>query len=244
MWRREFAIDGAWKIKGKIAMSLPPQPTKNAKAVYEILAGVIGAFVPAAAALKPAMDRYLDKQMQQAQDMLMHAISERGITALNDEQFEFYVPAVYRFLEQVRIGEYEHNLKVLAALITQGVAGDPKRSDLGTIERAARKLELISNAELETLAATKVAWDQVIQDGPTLSSEGHMVYKAILDAHKTMGLPIELHDLAERLHELNVRGILRYSPPSGFFHGGYSPTRAYFEIIDAVADTVKKTNGP
>ncbi len=223
---------------------LLPQPTKNAKAIYDVITSVL-AIAPPVAALKPFFDAYLNKQMRQAQDVLVQAVRERGIVALNDEQFEFYVPAVYRFLEQVRVGEYEHNLKVLAALITQRLTdADRKNLDVGAVARAAKRLDMMSFGELETLAVSKIAWDRLVLTGPTLQSAMYLQHDTLLDAHATVGISVSFPDLNERLHELDVRGILRYSPPSGFFHGGYTPTSAYFEIIDAVADSVRNAAGP
>lgn len=219
-------------------MASVPQPKKNAVEVVEITMAIVGAVVPPIAVIKPWIDAHQKSKAEHAQKILISEIEEHGISMINDDQYEFYVPAVYRFLEQVRLGEYEHNLRVLAALIAQGLADKPDRPDVGVIGRAARKLELISNGELETLAASKVAWDRMLEIGPTLASEYYIAHKGILDAHERMGLPASLEDLADRLHELNVRGLLRYEPPAGHFHGGFSFTSAGREIIDAVAQKV------
>lgn len=219
-------------------MASVPQPKKNAVEVVEITMAIVGAVVPPIAVIKPWIDAHQKFKAERAQKILISEIEEHGISMIDDDQYEFYVPAVYRFLEQVRLGEYEHNLRVLAALIAQGLANKPNRPDVGIIGRAARKLELISNGELETLAASKVALDQILDNGPSLSSEYHFDHKGLLDTHERMAMPVSLEDLVDRLHELNVRGLLRYSPPSGFFHGGYSFTRAGREIIDAVAQKV------
>ncbi len=45
---------------------------------------------------------------------------------LTDGQREFFLPAGYRFFEQVRLGEYEHNLQLLAELI----AGETVRTPM------------------------------------------------------------------------------------------------------------------
>jgi hypothetical protein len=221
-------------------MTLFPQPAKNATVVYDVVCGVLADFFPGGATIKTIVDTYLQNKRSGIERLLLEAISERGIGAIDEEQFEFYVPAIYRFVEQVRVGEYEHNLRVLAALIADGCAQASGPADAGVISRAAKRLELISFEELVTLAATKAAWDMRLSEGPTLQSEFTIDNLAILRAHDAQGQSLELPELAERLHELSVRGLLLYSPPSGFFHGGYAPTRAFNELINAVTRTVVK----
>ncbi len=218
-----------------------PQPTQSAMQIYEVSAAIASTFIPGVAAAKPILDLYLKRKERLVQEVLIKEIHDRGIEALNDEQFEFYVPALYRFLEQVRIGEYEHNLKVLAALIADGLK--QPAYNVSVIGRAARRLEMITIEELQTLAAAKIAMDGRVSEGPTLENELSINHLDILNTLAALGHQTEMPVLSERLEELCTRGLLRYSPPSGFFHGGFYPTSALAEIIDAVELIVKKADG-
>lgn len=128
---------------------LLPQPNKNARSVVKIvglLADILGYGVIKELGIG-ALDRNLEKQ----QGKIIEAIKAEGIDVLDEEQAQFFIPNAMRFYEQVRLGEYDHNLSLLRKILIDGLK--LPSSDSGKIGRHARQLEYLSQSELDVLAA-------------------------------------------------------------------------------------------
>jgi hypothetical protein len=69
---------------------------------------------------------------------------------LSVEQVGEYVPMTYRFFEAVKEGEYEHNLRILAAFMAKELKQDIP--DAPNFARTARRLEGITRRELALIA--------------------------------------------------------------------------------------------
>jgi hypothetical protein len=218
-----------------------PAPRRDALEIIEITNGLTCAALDliapgAGTALRGAVSMAVRKKILWGEEQLLREVKRHGISALDNPQLEFFVPAYYRFLEQVRLGEYEHNLTVLAKLITGEVASENVDRDIGCVGRAAHKLHLLSFEELSALAHCLRIFDnpqKAPQDGKAyiLTTRD---FAAFPDPH---GATFEFRRAHEMLHELNIRGLLIDTGAAGFGGAsGYYQSPALREISSALRD--------
>jgi len=105
-------LDGCGLMNEKL-----PEPTENARSVNAILGAMIADLMPMGSSLNELWRQHLERQFKKGQRILVERISRQGISALSDPQLAYFVPASYRFFEQVRQGELEHILAILAGQI-------------------------------------------------------------------------------------------------------------------------------
>ncbi|MBC2774507.1 hypothetical protein H6M51_16705 [Rhizobium sp. AQ_MP] len=149
---------------------------------------------------KELVQAHLAKRLEQYRAVLIKEIEAHGISAiesLTDGQLEFIVPASYRFFEQVRLGEYQHNLKTLARFIASGLSSDPFL-DTGDVGRLCRKLEYLSAFELKVLAACLGFAERLKKNEGSGTPEGLISGKGLAG-----NFPETLAD-----EELKIRGAL------------------------------------
>lgn len=216
-----------------------PQPNNNAADVYEICAAIMSTLLPPLAALKAGADILIRKRMEEGQRLLIAEIGQMGTGKLADEKWDFYVPAAYRFFEQARLGEYEHNLRVLAKLISGDLNAQECDVDIGKIGRAARKLEMLPKKHLVALSRCKRAFEI---HAATERFDGYWMCINACELHTSLtevGVNAEVIECQEWLHELAVRGILtsggRPSSVGGIF---YFKNAIFEEIISSAEAAV------
>ncbi|MDO6967011.1 hypothetical protein [Rhizobium alvei] len=212
-----------------------PQPTKHAFEIYEVTSAIMTEFVPGLSVIKALSDIAIQKRLEAGQALLIGEISRTGLTALSNEKWSYYVPAAYRFFEQIRIGEYDHNLSVLAKLIAGDLEGDIASADVGKIGRAASKLEMLPREHLVALSRCERAFEiyqaSDVCDGYWICIDAHDLLASFADA----GKDVSLIKCYEWLHELSSRGLLtasgRPSKIGGIF---YYRNSVYNEIFSAI----------
>jgi hypothetical protein len=128
-----------------------PQSNKNARDVYEVTGAILES-IPGANVIKKFVDIHLNRKLEEQLNLLAAQVQESGIEILSEEQFEFYIPSAYRFAEQVRLGDYEHNLKILRKILIGQLKANS--SDTGKIGRHARQMEYLSEFEIDVLVAS------------------------------------------------------------------------------------------
>ncbi|KQW31049.1 hypothetical protein ASE36_01785 [Rhizobium sp. Root274] len=134
-----------------------PDPSKSAKTVSAISLTVLADLVPGGSAFRDLVGAYQSKKIEEYRQLLLTEIHQRGLKAfddLSDTQIEFIIPAAYRFFEQVRLGEYRHNLKILARFLANGLVDQVSLPKPGDVGRLARQLEYLDELELRVLAAS------------------------------------------------------------------------------------------
>lgn len=178
-----------------------PQPTKNAREVYEIT-GAILELVPGFNVLKKFADLKLNRLLEAKLNQLANEVRESGISVLSDVQVEFYLPSAYRFAEQVRLGDYEHNLKILRKILIDGLKTNS--TDSGKIGRHARQLEYLSEFEVAVLAAVHEFLD--FADGTDAPRK--WAGSVELKLNSFMDEAISDESIATALSVLNSRGLL------------------------------------
>lgn len=156
-----------------------PNPKGSAKTVSSISLFVIGQLGPLGAAAKELVNNFFAKKAEESRVLLISAIEDRGIAALaelSEEQVEYLIPASLRFYEQVRLGEYRHNLKVLASFLADGLVQAPSPPDPGDVGKLSRQLEYLSVFDLSVLDGALGLRDriplEVNPNEPFISSEG------------------------------------------------------------------------
>lgn len=133
-------------------MTRPVQPTTSALDIYEITSSIITDLIPLGSTFKSGFDLLIRKRLEEGQKILLDEIEFKGLNVLSTEQWDYFIPVAYRFFEQVRLGEYKHNLKVVAGLISIDLKPPTSQHDIGAISRAARKLEMLPLEHLEALS--------------------------------------------------------------------------------------------
>jgi hypothetical protein len=192
--------------------------------------------------LGPAIKTYVQLKLEEAQEILLDEISNRGLQALTDlseEQRDFFVPAAYRFFEQVRLGEYEHNLRVLARLMAGQMVGS-NQPDVGRIARAARRLEMMNVESLLCLAVFERAFDFHSREFVTKHPPATLTPRSIYEVLRETGRCRDFEIIFDAMRDLNWRGVIvkldGYWPPDSEKNVLYQATFAYHEIRDAVVD--------
>lgn len=223
------------------------QPIKHADDIRNVTLEIFSSFVPGGGVLKASLDILVRKRLEEGQRILVAEIKERGISSLSEEKWEYYIPAAYRFFEQVRLGEYEHNLKILAKMIADGASAHDEPSDVGAIARAARKLEMLPLEHLFALWRCERAFEiyaaseEAETSGGYLNIDSDELRKSFAEIRKEV-LNIQC---SEWLHELASRGLLtpgsRASRIGGLY---YYKNQFYRETIKTVCDLNSRHQQP
>jgi hypothetical protein len=174
------------------------------------------------------------RRIRESRDILINAIRHRGISevsSLTEAQKDFILPASYRFLEQVRLGEYEHNLKVLASIIAGEIDPSTIEPDVGKLARAARRLEMLPS---DCLVAISLFDKAISHYNARTQNEGLFCAIDLKEVLHNAELNYEIGKVRGMIDELAWRGIIVQQ--QGFWIDGpdstsYAPTYAYSEII-------------
>jgi hypothetical protein len=212
-----------------------PQPNSNATSASAITSVILDS-VPW---LGPAIKTYLQFKLEEARAILLDEIKRYGLQALDDltvEQRRFLVPAGYRFFEQVRLGEYAHNLRVLARLIAGEMTGEGP-PDIGRIARAARGLEMATLVELRCIARAKRAAEINFLDAAEKDDRpvGIFTPLTLVDSLSEGGTDLAMDDVVNAVWSLQNRGIFVESKEwfTAQERMGYTTTHLYNEIFES-----------
>lgn len=215
-------------------MTEVPQPTNKAKDIYDVLSAIVTSFIPSLAVFKAGADILIRKRLEHGQSLLFSEINQKGLSELSNEKWDYYIPTAYRFFEQVRLGEYNHNLIVLAKLIAGDLDATDSLPDIGKIGRAATKLEMLPKEHLFALARCERAFE-IYQASE--ECDGYWICidnRELMDSYREIGVEILPIDCQGYLHELASRGLLiagdRPSRVGGTF---YYKSSVFNEIISA-----------
>jgi hypothetical protein len=174
--------------------------------------------------------------------ILVEEVRSKGIEALDDlseGQKEYFIPQAYRFGEQIRVGEYDHNLRVLAKVIAADLVDETARADSAKALRLARKMEGLTPENLVVLGCCR---DAFIQRARNNDPEPPYILPSVV----VEGLPKSMRDMGETrrddsLVELLSRGILRDA--ALILGHGYCETCLYRELVAAAYEVVLAEGG-
>ncbi len=185
-----------------------PQPTDWARAVTEVMSVVIEAIPVVGGVLTRSYDIGLNRKVESNMNLIVEKIKQKGITILDDVQISYLIPAAFRFAEQVRLGDYDHTLKLLRGILVDGI--ESKSNDAGRVGRHARQLEYLSEFEIDVLSAafeTQGILAELNHDAGFINSE---MIKVQVDRFKRTN-PSQIK---WALNVLNARGLLILSGAS------------------------------
>lgn len=192
-------------IKSKL-----PAPTENAgeiaKLVTGVTAAVAGIWFPPAAIAAAVLPIVIDRYVNRPREILLKELQHGNVNNLSAEQLAPFVPMAYKFFEAAKEGEYEHNLKILAAYLT----GEMKQeiADPANFSRMARRIEGLSTIDLQVMAlidAILQSPDIKVPNKEKPHSEGSFISASFLP-QKRRGLTIRA--IEESLADLASRGFL------------------------------------
>lgn len=224
-------------MTGTKGRELLPRPVAGARKALGLSQELVAAVFPP---LGSALRFWTEKSRQNDVSVLADALEKRGYAAiadLDEGQREWLLPQTYRFLEQIRLSEYRHNLKVVADVIAGGLI-DYQTSDSGRSIRAARRLEMLGYEELVAIGKLPSAF-QLAEKRSTMGPRFNAlccIEPCDLEAVLQKGDPaVDNYKCQEWLHELATRGVLT-AGGSAQHVGGifYYRCAAYDEIIDSV----------
>jgi hypothetical protein len=127
-----------------------PQPTHSARNVSDVVSVVIEAMPLLGGPLGRVYEIALVKRTEKNLRLIVDRVKENGIDILNDDQISFLIPSTFRFAEQIKLGDYDHNLEIIRKIIVDGVVAGSK--DSGKVGRHARQLEYLSEFEIRVFA--------------------------------------------------------------------------------------------
>lgn len=218
-------------------LSEVPKPSKSAHDVYKIASAIVTTLVPPLEVFKAGADVLIRKRLEAGQALLIKEIQCTGIGLLSEEKWEYYVPVAYRFFEQVRLGEYTHNITVLAKIIAGDLNAAKTDPDIGKIGRTASKLEMLPKDVLVALSRCERAFE--IYEASD-ECDGYWIcidQSELVMSFTEVGVDVKPMQCQEWLHELSSRGILtsggRPSRIGGTF---YYRNSVYQEIIEATKE--------
>ena len=226
-----------------------PTPTRNAEAIAQVATGVGAALAaiwfPPAALAPSIIDRLIKRWVRKPERMLVEAVKAGGIENLNDEQVVQFVPMAYAFFEAAKRGEYERNLRILAAFITDELKQPVV--DAGSVTRVTRRLEAISETELRVLVLAHDVFERGRQmEVAKVPGALSYIEAASLATDPANRANLSAWAIKIALSELESRGFLVADGATRWGKVGehYHATAAMNEIMARAADVMTLQTDP
>lgn len=133
-------------MSGKLPTSLEgklPKPTEHgetiSKWVPKIALAAASIWFPGAAFAGLMLELLQERYVKKYQELLLEELRKGKVQDLSDEQLVQLVPMAYKFFEAAKEGEYERNLRILAAFLRGELEQDSP--DASNFARMARRVE-------------------------------------------------------------------------------------------------------
>jgi hypothetical protein len=226
-----------------------PEPIEGAATRNELVQVLIAALFPGGEIFAYGLGQLIQKRLRAGTDMLIEEIERSGKTRLDqltEGQKEYFVPQAYRFMEQVRVGEYRHNLRVLAKILAGTIGDEGERADTGIMLRAARALEGLPFDGLVALARCDEAFEKHPAPPFKFANGSRFVtisQRSLIDVSRLHGEELTFPEAAQYLTELAARGFLFIEPGSRSESSAYGKTQLFAEVISAATAAVELHQG-
>ena len=223
-----------------------PAPKKGASDVATLTTGiaaaVAGIFFPGAALLGPVAAFAVKKYVTRWENVLSEELKKGNIRLLTDEKAAAFVPMAYKFFEQAKEAEYEHNLKLLAEFLKGEL--ELEQPDSSSFARMARRIEGLSREEMKVIALisgfeTKVS--RASTDAPSQSERPYFSARQLAkDRNNRAGF--NHFFLQEALTELYSRGLLIADGASrvGQAETNYFASSSFMELLDKARESIQE----
>ena len=209
-------------------------------AVPTLLAAVsvtLPSLAPVIALATPLAATVTEYAIERPTRLLMDALRRGELVDLSDPQAAALVPMAYRFFLAARQGEYEHNLKLLAAFLTEELKSEA--CEPGNLVDMAKRLEGLTTSSLRAVALIG-EWMGRCKDQGRTESRVAVTVQTLADAAQ-MRFPMGINEALDALSDLQGRGLLY--PSSAATYGGshqyFHTTGALLILIDRALDIAK-----
>jgi hypothetical protein len=141
-------------LEGKL-----PSSTNNAeiisKWVPKIALHVAGLLVPGAGLAGDVLDLAREVYQRKAEKLLLEELRKGNVQDLSQGQLVPLIPMAYKFFEAAKEGEYERNLRILAAFLRGEL--EQRSPDASNFARMVRRVEGLSLTDLKVMAMIDVS---------------------------------------------------------------------------------------
>jgi hypothetical protein len=224
--------------------SLPnPKPgaTDVAKLATGIGIAVASIAYPPAALAAPFLNFAIDRFIKRSEKILVEGMKSGNFRDLDLEKAAEFVPMAYKFFEAAKEGEYEHNLRILAAYIASEMGEEAP--DAPSFARMARRLEGLTKTDLKVIALinsslSRATHVKTTADRPYVSA--HQLAHSPNNSDKLNRIEIQ-----EALTELTSRGLLMPDGASRLDKAEeyYFTSQAFTDLIARTKNTIEKETG-
>jgi hypothetical protein len=223
-----------------------PAPVEGAGGIAKLTTGIatviMAIWFPPAALAGPAFSYLIDRYVERPKKILLDELRSGNVDVLSNPQFTQFIPMGYKYFEAAKEGEYEHNLKILAAFITNELKQDVP--DAPNFSRMARRIEGLSKTELKVIALINSTLSTIERSSTSsmqASSQGARPYvsgSALASDPKNKD-KLDRFQFQETLAELASRGLL---VPDGAVVVGKG--EEYYYAAQAFGDLMTRAREP
>jgi hypothetical protein len=137
-------------LEGKL-----PAPVENADVIATLTTGIAGViasvwFPITAGIARTVIALAIERCVHQPQKLLLEELRKGNVRNLSNAQLTAFVPMGYKFFEAAKEGEYQHNLSILAAYLTDELKQDVPEP--ASFSRMVRRVEGLSKTDLKVIA--------------------------------------------------------------------------------------------
>jgi len=225
-----------------------PRPVEGAGGIAKLTTGIAtvitAIWFPPAALAGPALSYLIDRYVERPKKILLEELKSGNVDVLSDAQFAQFIPMGYKYFEAAKEGEYEHNLKILAAFIKNELKQDVP--DAPNFSRMARRIEGLSKTELKVIALINSSLSTVIKvsnESPTEFNRPYVSAHSLANDQSNKD-KLDHFQIQESLTELASRGLLtpdgatRLSKHEEYYYA----SQAFVELIARARETIDAVN--
>jgi hypothetical protein len=185
---------------------------------------------------------YQAKRKERLETILIEEVRRGNLRDLTDERLESLIPMAHKLAEASKQGEYEHNLRILAAFLRGEL--EQEIPDESNFARMARRVEFLSPTDLKVMVLVdafvkhvkaRMVKDASAQQLPFISATA--LSSSPLNKHQISKVEIQ-----ESLVDLVSRGFLMAhgAPTSGKTEEFYFLTNNFRALIDRAGARIEE----
>jgi hypothetical protein len=211
-----------------------PKPVKGAQGILSvsstILAEMLSALgVPATSIAVKFIEIVSKNNIEKSTRLLLEQVAKGNIELLTDPDYEGLIPNTIAYYEAAKLGEFRHNLKILALMLigeSQKAQIDPSK-----VARTARRIASMSQADLQMLVTLKSVFDIKASEK---NYDGYHLFLSAGDIVRFLDRPYKAPEteINSQLIDFVSRGLLFIGGNPATIGGHYYyKTIAFDEII-------------
>ena len=204
------------------------------------IAAMFPDWAPAVAIATPLAASITEYAIERPKRILMAELQRGEVVDLSGKQAAALVPMGYRFFLAARQGEYERNLRLLAAFLTAELKSEV--CEPGSFADMTRRVEGLSAQSLHAIALIG-EWER--RRHPQDGSMPMPATVGLLCDVRTFERPLSIHDAPDAVSDLAGRGLLNLSvlETIGNTQQHYSTTQPLRTLIARALDIAQAEAG-